>query len=151
MYAAYPTYVLIIFTKCTIFSIYPEGKSDKFDICEGLASFLLKFYNRHPWKIYLEAYITNNTFDTKIILHNYILYYAFRAEEQWNFSSITKDGSDIYRCFNRKLVLTMCIAANLWISGASLSKLENVTWLFLIKCIGCLCMPPNIFSHGPPL
>ena len=48
-----------------------------------------------------------------------------RAELHWNFSSIPKDGSDIHRFSNRKWVSTMCTVGNLWISEASLSKLEK--------------------------
>ena len=41
------------------------------------------------------------------------------------FSSKPKDGSDIHRFSNRKWVSTMCTVGNLWISEASLSKLEK--------------------------
>ena len=37
------------------------------------------------------------------------LYYILgTAELRWNFSNIPKDGFDIHRFSNRKLVLTMC-------------------------------------------
>ena len=43
-----------------------------------------------------------NTFASKIILDYYVL--LRRAEIHWNFSSIPKDGSHIYRYSNRKWV-----------------------------------------------
>ena len=75
-------------------------------------------------KIYFKAY----TNDLYISHKNNIaqLYFILgRAELRWNFSSMLKDGFDIHRFSNRKWVLTMCSVGNLWISEASLSKLEK--------------------------
>ena len=75
-------------------------------------------------KIYFKAY-TNDLY----IWHknNIVQLYLIlgRAELRWNFSSILKDGPDIDRFSNRKWVLTMCSVGNLWISEASLSRLEK--------------------------
>ena len=54
-----------------------------------------------------------NTFDTIIILHNYIYIILGTAELDWNYSSTPKDASDIHRFSNRKWVLTMCSSGNL--------------------------------------
>ena len=62
-------------------------------------------------------WLQNNTVQLYFILG--------RAELHWNFSSKPKDGSDIHRFSNRKWVSTMCTVGNLWISEASLSKLEK--------------------------
>ena len=63
-------------------------------------------------KIYFKAY----TNDLYISYKNNISQFYFilgRAELHWNFSSILKDGFDIHRFSNRKLVLTMCSVGNL--------------------------------------
>ena len=41
---------------------------------------------------------TINTFDSKIILHNYTL--LGRADLPWNISTLSKNGLDIYRFSN---------------------------------------------------
>ena len=62
-----------------------------------------------------------------------------RAELHWNFSSAPKDGSDIQRFSDRKWVLTMCIAGNLWISETSRSKLEKIQCSSVLPSIKYNC------------
>ena len=63
-------------------------------------------------KIYFKAYINDLYFSHKNNIAQ--LYFILpRAELRWKFSSILKDGFDIHRFSNRKMVLTMCSVGNL--------------------------------------
>ena len=81
-----------------------------------------------------------------------------------NFSSILKDGPDIYRFPILHMTETHFLLENLSISESSLGILEKFQLsmglpiikyccvvLFLNKCFDYLFMLPNIFSNRPPL
>ena len=65
----------------------------------------------------------------EIMFKDYMVKYSeiqiFQRKNWFSTLSIPKDGSDIHRFSNRKLVSAMCNVGNLWISEASLSKLEK--------------------------
>ena len=65
---------------------------------------------------YIRKHIkTTNTFDSKIILHNYVLYKFGRAKLRWNFSSVGWDDPDIHRFPTVHMVKIHFLLENLWI------------------------------------
>ena len=66
--------------------------------------------------VYEKKYFKAYTNDLYISHKNTIVQLHFilgTAELRWDFSSMPKDGFDIYRFSNRKWVLTMCSVGNL--------------------------------------
>ena len=80
-----------------------------------------------------------NTFDTKIILHNYISLLG-RAELCWNFSSWLRDAPDIYRFPVEHMFKIHFLLENLQISGTSLGSLEKFQHSLALPNTKCNCV-----------
>ena len=131
-----------------------------------ITKFWLKFYNgclspcrniRRIWH-FSDSQVSDWSFTMGIVekiylksTQNYTEFLIFTLErERW--PTLEKPGSDIHRLSNRKWTLTMYTVGNLWISLASLSKLEKFqhrSTFHNIKYNSAVLFLSQIFFHKP--